>query len=489
MPYSINKYDGTTITVVEDGTINTTTDLKLVGKDYPGYGEIQNENFVFLMENFAGNTQPPRPLNGQLWFDAADRKIKVYDKLGQKWRSTGSAEVSDTTPVGLGSGDFWWDSREEKLYISKGNNQFSLIGPENVYNFGITHMRSRGISDNFGSTHAVIEMLSHSTVMNILSSDAFTLHPSMITEYGNRFSSIKKGLNLPNVNSSGVSTVADIRYWGTSSDSDRLGGKAASEYALINSPHFFDSGFTVGNHDDLAIYINSSSTFHYPIIMNKVSNRMYFYVKSGASTKPVLALIDSSLYPGEPGITDIGTSSAKFDQIYANKFNGVATNADTLKYASSYITTTTAATPLTVAVRDSGGNLTANLYYGVATQARYADLAEKYIPDREYEVGTVMKIGGEKEITAATLGSRAIGVISENPAYMMNCDLEDGVYVALKGRVPVKVYGKVSKGDQLIAGGSGYAVVESNNAPHNVFAIALESTNSMDFNVIEAIIL
>ena len=70
MAYTINRYNNAQLTVVEDGTIDQTTDIKLVGKNYAGYGEIQNENMVFLLENFAGTSAPPRALSGQVLFDS-----------------------------------------------------------------------------------------------------------------------------------------------------------------------------------------------------------------------------------------------------------------------------------------------------------------------------------------------------------------------------------------------------------------------------------
>ena len=60
MAYTINRYNNATLSTVEDGTLDQTTDLKLVGKNYAGYGEIQNENFVFLLENFSGANAPPK---------------------------------------------------------------------------------------------------------------------------------------------------------------------------------------------------------------------------------------------------------------------------------------------------------------------------------------------------------------------------------------------------------------------------------------------
>jgi hypothetical protein len=125
--------------------------------------------------------------------------------------------------------------------------------------------------------------------------------------------------------------------------------------------------------------------------------------------------------------------------------------------------------------------------YGTATSARYADLAEKYLADKEYEVGTVVVVGGEKEVTACSHGCRALGVVSANPAYMMNSELAGGTYIALKGRVPVKVYGTVNKGDRLVAADNGCAIRA--HLSTEVFAIALETSNDAGVKTIEAVVL
>ena len=151
MAYTINRFDTSQLTVVEDGTIDQTTDLKLVGKNYAGYGEIQNENFVFLLENFAGNNQPPKPVSGQLWFDSSSSKLKFYD--GTKWRTTGGAEISATSPAGLAEGDFWWDTNNEQLYAYNGTS-FILVGPQGAGD-AVTQFQSRTIRDNGGTNRAV----------------------------------------------------------------------------------------------------------------------------------------------------------------------------------------------------------------------------------------------------------------------------------------------------------------------------------------------
>lgn len=127
-------------------------------------------------------------------------------------------------------------------------------------------------------------------------------------------------------------------------------------------------------------------------------------------------------------------------------------------------------------------------FEGTATSAQYADLAEKYLADKEYEVGTVVRVGGEAEVTACSNLTTAIGVVSDAPAFLMNKDLEGGTVIALKGRVPVKVIGYVHKGDRLIAGQDGCARKQFDGSGH-VFAIALSDHSHSGQGMIEAIIL
>lgn len=136
----------------------------------------------------------------------------------------------------------------------------------------------------------------------------------------------------------------------------------------------------------------------------------------------------------------------------------------------------------------ASANIVAPLFVGTATSARYADLAEKYLTDVEYPVGTLMAIGGTKEVTAAIVSQRPIGVISASPAYMMNSDLEGGTYVALKGRVPIRVVGFVSKGFPLVVSAIA-GVAQQGTWNDDYFAIALEASNDYNERLIEGVIL
>ena len=132
--------------------------------------------------------------------------------------------------------------------------------------------------------------------------------------------------------------------------------------------------------------------------------------------------------------------------------------------------------------------LTCGVFSGTATTARYADLAENYLADQEYPVGTVMSIGGDAEVTASSIVNQhsVLGVVSDKPAYLMNSELEGGTTVALKGRVPVKVIGKVKKGDRLAPSTEPGLATVKNGRDAWSFAIALEDGEN---GLVEAVIL
>jgi hypothetical protein len=132
---------------------------------------------------------------------------------------------------------------------------------------------------------------------------------------------------------------------------------------------------------------------------------------------------------------------------------------------------TDANTASKVIARDANGSFSANIATLTATQAQYADVAEMYLSDHDYEPGTVISIGGPLEITICGLGDYPAGVISTDPAYLMNSELTAGLPVALVGRVPVRVFGSVIKGQLLYSDIMGRA---SKNSEGHLVGIALE---------------
>ena len=159
------------------------------------------------------------------------------------------------------------------------------------------------------------------------------------------------------------------------------------------------------------------------------------------------------------GLTGGGSSGDLTLNVGAGSY--ITVNADDIA-----VDATTAATASKVVARDSSGDVFANLFQGTATSARYADLAEKYSGPEDLVPGDVVMFGGDLEVIACEEDSHhaVAGVISTDPAYMMNSEA-DGHYVALAGRVPCKVTGPVAKGDLMVSSSvKGHAKAD-NNAP------------------------
>lgn len=141
---------------------------------------------------------------------------------------------------------------------------------------------------------------------------------------------------------------------------------------------------------------------------------------------------------------------------------------------------------------DVVGNVKASgLFIGTATSAQYADLAENYAGDAEYDPGTVVEFGGDEEVTISTTDAtpRVAGVVTTNPAHLMNSALaaEYVVALALQGRVPCKVLGPVRKGDMMVSAGNGYARAETAPSMGSVIGKSLEDFNGAN-GIIEVVV-
>jgi hypothetical protein len=477
MPYQIDLTNGTLLTTIQDGTIDQTTNLKLVGRNYAGYGEIQNENFVHLLENFASNNAPSRPLDGQIWFDTAANKLKFYD--GVKFRTTGGAEVGTTQPAGLTTGDFWWDTGNDQLYAYNGTS-FVLVGPQGV-GATTTQLKSRTVKDTLNVNQPIIEGIIDDVTVFLISNSQFTINTVDPTQFITGFDSVKKGITMVNTqNATGGVTSTDHRFWGTAANALKLGGVDAANFLQVGgNTNFDDAGFTVGSGNDLRVSIINGNE-------GRIINEVGSIIKMGASNTHSVSVTATGINPQLTNTFTLGTAGNVFNNVYATNFTGLASEATAIKVSSTLYSGSTAAGVNTVALRDASGNLTANIFNGVATQARYADLAEKYLADGNWPIGTVMSIGGAKEIQKATEGSIVVGVVSGAPAYLMNAELQGGTAVAIKGRVPVLVTGTVTKGDKIgvsSTAGIGIKVTEG-----DYFAVALEADSRSGVKLVECYI-
>lgn len=323
MPYTINRTDGTTLVTLADGVVDTTTDLQLVGRNVAGYGEVQNENFVRLLENFASVTTPPaKPLVGQIWFDKNVDVLRpsVFD--GVKWRQLGVLDVNATEPGTRKEGDLWWNSTDNKLYAwSSDGNAHVLIGPDSVTGFGITKWVSMKVTDTTGTDHAVSAGYIDGSIYAIIADANFTIDQTETPVAG--FTDLHKGITLEGTTANDASTTT--KYVGTATDSDKLKGRDGDTYAnladneeITGIYHFKESteGLYIGPDDQLRIITVNDDTKIWNVAGGTLSIGVDY---TGApSDKTVIGLSNKDVLPGVDEEFNFGSPSLKWRNIYAN---------------------------------------------------------------------------------------------------------------------------------------------------------------------------
>ena len=403
MAYTIVKSDGTVLTTIADGTINTTsTSFGLPGRNYAGYGQALDTNFVHQVENFADTTPPPNPLRGQLWFNTNNSTLYVCPTDGE---SNALAWLALTA-------------------TSSGGNT----------SFGAVTITGNASANNFSATNEV-------------TANAFTASFLSISANANIANATITNANVGTLTTTAI-TTGSATTAGTLTGVWTINGSAGGNNA--NAVVFNTGG----------IYINNTGNL-YGIRTDK-----YMW----ANGDPV-------------------------------SFAGTYTNANVAAYLPTYngniLTVQTQATVITTGANTTAGTITGNwtLSAGSRLQATYADLAERFAADEAYEPGTVVQLGGEKEITAVQyeLSEDVFGVISDTAAYLMNAGAGDDMThppVAVSGRVQVKVIGQITKGQRLVSAGEGLArgAKTGEASAFNTIGRALENKTTDDVGFVEAIV-
>jgi hypothetical protein len=172
MSYTINLTNGTILTSVVDGSIDqTATDITLIGKNASSYGTYINDNFVWLLENFANSSQPNHPITGQLWFDTTENRLKVYD--GSAFKVSGGTIVSPSVPSGITTGDIWINSTTEQLFFNDGL-QTVLAGPIYSSAQGVSGFVAETVLDTNNISHTIVLLYVSQTLIGIFSKNTFT---------------------------------------------------------------------------------------------------------------------------------------------------------------------------------------------------------------------------------------------------------------------------------------------------------------------------
>jgi len=536
MAYTINLTNGTILTTIADGTVNSTAcSLTLVGKNYAGYGTFLNTDLVHVLENSASTTPPTTPLIGQLWWDSAGN-LKVY--TGSTFRTLGTMTASNSAPTGSVTGNAWWDTFNQQLNIYNGAS-WILIGPAFTSNTGQSGTIVGTITDSGLASHVAVNVYVSNTLVAIVSKDSEYTPQTVISG----FSTIRPGFNLS-------TAIANIKYVGTATNSDALGSISSTNYARTDIATTFantisvnnNSGLTVGTGNNFTVGVSGNVTQ----LTNNIQNaNLVIRANIGSGIVTALTVNGSD---GSTTIANLITSGAfntsgyiattSADQATSNVTGavrvtngGVGVNGNVFTSnsfvalgnvvvsrearatgnisTSGYliISNSDAATSnVTGALRISGGmslggaifaagNINGAYFNGVAINALYADLAERFEADAYYEPGTVLTMGGDAEVTIATeeLSEDVFGVVSTRAAYLMNSQAgsnETHPPVAVSGRVPVKVVGSIKKGQRLVSAGRGLARAANKEeiTPFNVIGRALENKTDDGEGTIYAIV-
>lgn len=252
MSYRINRTDGELLIDLTDGIIDTTTtDLTLIGKNYKGFGEPFNENFVKLLENFASTSQPANPMVGQIWFDKQDTRLKVYD--GVTFRAASGSIVSSTQPGNLTTGDIWIDNLNNKLYLFDGTD-LVLVGPTYSAGQGKTGFETASQLDTTDVQRTVLKLFLGGTLVGVYSPETFIIPndfaiPGLSADPNDTFTpkrqKLFKGFNIANLE--GETATSGFWWRGTAEKAKKLIDDAGNERGSENFLPTDANGATTGS--------------------------------------------------------------------------------------------------------------------------------------------------------------------------------------------------------------------------------------------------
>lgn len=501
------------------------------------------EEWILLSSVETGTTPPQEPKLGDFWLNPGD--LQMYFWNGTNWSRTSNAQSTDTNPTDPvngtpENGTVWFMMPEGMLWVydtsltspqpafvrQGGANAgkaltggWRLVGPEAPSSKNVSTYYTQ-VTDTTGNLHDISVVQCNGEPLGIWSA----------TEFDMDLTKSNAVLNFTSINAQNTASNSGTAhiFCGLTLNSSApavIGGKAISADYITG----------MAKDDFIGRGIDTTATPTWPISDNKITlgtsgnrwSEIYGATFYGGSSTPSTLDVSKVNFVGRASTGDKFTNNLTIASPSTSDVSGTVTfngsegsiNAPLsitntgFSHIQSWLQTSgiLAAGPVykngsTTGYSGNMGTTTdhfnviySNTFDGTATSADYADLAERYEADQEYSPGTVVKIGGDKEITQTISRKdiRVFGVISTNPGYLMNKSAgtdETHPPVALNGRVPVNVVGPISKGDFIISSNiPGAAERCSDDEAETIPAMciigrALETNDSSDEKLVECYI-
>lgn len=297
----LNNPNKPPITVV-DQSLDTSTSLTFVGKNYSGYGKVIAEDFLHLLENFASpaSQQPINPVQGQLWYDNTNSLLKVYD--GGNWNPAGAIKKSNSAPTGGVSGDIWVNTATSQLYVFSGSN-WILVGPQ--FSAGsATGPVAEELVDTVNVSHFVVTMYANNARVAIISQESFVPKLALAG-----FTAINKGINLfVNPSSVDPANQQSAGMWGTASSANGL----LVNNTVVASANFLRSDVVSTSNNQINIQNNSGL---------RIGSDLSFQIKTTGNSSQLVST--SSNNSVSVILTDSGNNSNTVLQLNANGKVGI----------------------------------------------------------------------------------------------------------------------------------------------------------------------
>jgi len=428
MSYTLTLTNGTLLENLADGSLDTTTtSVGLIGRNYAGYGQSLNENFIKMLEHFSNSTAPTNPLKGQIWYDSTNAVLKVYN--GTAWKEITNTNPSSSAPSNSQTGDFWWDSTNSFLKLYNGSSWIT-IGPVTPPGAAVTSLVPNNLTDQVSAVHTVGNIMINNKLAAIISSDTTSFTPASPSLAGG-FTTITPGYNVLNnmlvggtVTANGLAITGTATFNGAPIATTSGGGMAS--FAAINSTPIGNATPSTGAFTTLSA--------------------------TGATTLTTLSVttlsVTGNITPTANLSYNLGSTSAWFNNIYGTAIHAqYADLAERFASDQPYSAGTVVELGGPAEIMAAGQDLSDNVFGVISTNAAY-----------------LMNSGAGSNTT--------------HPP------------VAVQGRVPVRVTGIIRKGDRLVSAGNGLARAGARNeiTAWNVIGRALADKLDSGEGLIEAVV-